>query len=86
MTAGRQADLDLALDVLDRVERRGDRMTVPAIWSLEVGNVLVRAEKAKQLSADRRTGFLDRLAALCKAAASADVPLVGPSGRVRDGP
>lgn len=60
---GRQADLDLALEVLGRIER-GDRMTVPAIWPLEIGNVLMRAERAGQLAADRRTEFLERLTAL----------------------
>lgn len=48
--------------LLERV--RDDGALVPALWHLELGNVLVQAERRKRLTAAETTTFLALIAAL----------------------
>lgn len=46
-------------DLLDRLMDSG--ALVPALWRLELGNVLARAERLKHITATQITGYLDLL-------------------------
>jgi predicted nucleic acid-binding protein len=61
---GKRADLAYAGAVLEALKDQAVRVVVPAIWALEVGNVIARAEHRKLLSEAQSEAFLAMLAGL----------------------
>lgn len=59
---GKRSDLDYAAAVAR--ELRANSATVPAIWGLEVANVLARAEIQGAITTGRRDSFLRLLSAM----------------------
>lgn len=59
---GSQADLAYADAVMDTLLAAS--AIVPAIWGLEVANVLARAERQRTITAEHMSEFIARLAAL----------------------
>ena len=47
-----------------RTIREGAQVIVPPVWPLEIGNVLVRAERAGQIDHSRKEAFLSALASM----------------------
>ena len=58
---GSAADLSYVEQVLAVLEGEGNAATVPGIWALEVGNVIVRAEARAMVSEARSAEFLSTL-------------------------
>ncbi len=58
---GSTADRDYAAQVLERMEQAGAEALVPALWPLEGGNVIARAEARGLLSEARSAEFLGLL-------------------------
>ncbi|WP_295401140.1 type II toxin-antitoxin system VapC family toxin [uncultured Thiocystis sp.] len=61
---GRAADLAYAEGILCRFEQPGNEAIVPAIWPLEVANVIVRAETRGLLTEARGAEFIGILHAM----------------------
>ena len=55
---GAQADIDYAERILGIMQNDGSVAMAPAVWPLEVGNVIVRAEARNLLPEARSTEFL----------------------------
>lgn len=55
---GSVADREYAAGVLERMESAGAQAVVPALWSLEAGNVIARAESRGLLSEAQSARFL----------------------------
>lgn len=55
---GTNADIDYAEKILGILQQDGSVAMAPAVWPLEVGNVIVRAESRNQLSEARSAEFL----------------------------
>jgi predicted nucleic acid-binding protein len=55
---GAGADIDYAKRILAIMQQDGSRAVAPAVWPLEVGNVIVRAELRNLLPEARSTEFL----------------------------
>lgn len=55
---GSPADVKYALDILDLFQDPETMALVPAVWPLEVGNVIARAEARNLLQEARSAGFL----------------------------
>lgn len=58
---GSAGDLKYAGDVLDLLQQAGTTATVPAVWPLEVGNVIARGEAKGLLPEARSAAFLGLL-------------------------
>jgi len=58
---GSEADLSYAEHVLALLEGEGTTAVVPALWALEVGNVILRGEARSLLTEARSTEFLGTL-------------------------
>jgi predicted nucleic acid-binding protein len=61
---GSASDTEYADHVLDLLSEEGTTALVPAIWPLEVGNVITRAEARGMLDAARGTEFVSLLAGM----------------------
>lgn len=58
---GSEADLAYAAHILELLEQEESEAVVPALWPLEVGNVIVRAEAKGLVQEARSTEFLGLL-------------------------
>jgi predicted nucleic acid-binding protein len=58
---GSEADLAYAAHILELLEQEEGEAAVPALWPLEVGNVIVRAEAKGLVQEARSTEFLGLL-------------------------
>jgi len=58
---GRPADREHAQHVLDALKQPGTRALVPATWSLEVSNVIARAETKGMISEAQGEAFVEML-------------------------
>lgn len=58
---GSAADRAYAAGVLMKLDEPDTKVWVPAVWALEVGNVIVRAERQHQLQEARSAEFLSLL-------------------------
>jgi predicted nucleic acid-binding protein len=61
---GKRTDLAYANAVLESLKDPAVHVVVPAIWALEVGNVIARAEQRKLLNEAQSEAFLAMLAGL----------------------
>jgi len=61
---GKRTDLAYASTVLEALKNPDVRVVVPAIWALEVANVIARAEHYKLLNEAQSEAFLAMLAGL----------------------